>query len=202
MKKLIFLWVILIVTPLTVVSQNLDNIGFISPFNDGLSAIQKEGKWAFINTEGELVIDYRDDLVLTAFGDENYPLFNSERCLIVKKDEGLSYFGYIDKIGETVIKPQYLNATNFKNGLAIILKLHKNSLGENDVLGKNMVNYSYSELAINPNAETVHYLTEKPTHITLSKDYNKGLPIIKSKFISDRLIAIKNEDNTWSIKKL
>jgi len=99
MKKLIILWVILIVTPLTIRSQNLGDIDFISPFNDGLSAIEKEGQWAFINREGELIIDYRDDLVLTDFGDESYPVFNSERCLIVKKDEGISYFGYIDKLG-------------------------------------------------------------------------------------------------------
>ncbi len=105
-------------------------------------------------------------------------------------------------MGEAIIKPQYLNATNFKNGLAIILKLHKISLGQNDVLGKNMVDYSYSELAINPNGETVHYFSEKPTHVTLSKDFLKGPPEIKTVFISDGLIAIKNEDKTWSIKKI
>ncbi len=202
MKKLIILWVLLVVTPLTIRSQNLGDIDFISPFNDGLSAIQKEGKWAFINKEGELVIDYRDDLVLTAFGDESYPVFNSERCLIVKQEDGISYFGYIDKMGEAIIKPQYLNATNFKNGLAIILKLHKISLGQNDILGKNMVDYSYSELAINPNGETVHYFSEKPTHVTLSKDFLKGPPEIRTVFISDGLIATKNEDKTWSIKKV
>ena len=202
MKKLIILWVILIVNPLTVGAQNLGDVDFISPFNNGLSAIEKEGKWAFINGEGELVIDYRDDLVLTDFGDESYPVFDSERCLIVKKDDGISYFGYIDKTGKTTIKPQYLNATNFKSGLAIILKLHKISLGQNDILGKNMIDYSYSELAINPNGETIHYLSEKPTHVTLSKDFLKGPPEIRTVFISNHLIAIKNDDKTWSIKKV
>jgi hypothetical protein len=202
MKKLIILWAILIVTPLTIRSQNLGDIDFISPFNDGLSAIEKEGKWGFINRDGELVIDYRDDLVLTVFGDKSYPVFNSERCLIIKKEDGISYFGFINKLGKTPIKPQYLNATNFENGIAIILKLHKISLGQNDILGKNMVDYSYSELAINPNGETVHYFSEKPTHVTLSKDFLKGPPEIRTVFISDGLIAIKNEDKTWSIKKI
>jgi hypothetical protein len=202
MKKSLILWAILIATPLTIRSQDLGDIDFISPFNDGLSAIEKEGKWAFINREGELVIDYRDDLVLTYFGEKSYPVFNSERCLIVKKDDGISYFGFIDKLGGTRIKPQYLNATNFENGLAIILKLHKISLGQNDVLGKKMVDYSYSELAISPNGETVYYLSEKPTHVTLSKDFLKGPPQFRTLFISDGLIAIKNEDKTWSIKKL
>ena len=202
MKKLMILWVIFNVTFISISAQNLKDIDYISPFNDGLSAIHKDGNWAFINSEGELVIDYRDDLVLTTFGDESYPIFNSERCLVVKEDEGISYFGYIDKLGKTVIKPQYLNATNFKNGIAIILKLHKISLGQNELLGKNMVDYSSTELAINTTNETVHYLSDKPTHVTLSKDFLKGPPEIRTKFISEGLIATKNKDKTWCIKKV
>ncbi|WP_296381540.1 WG repeat-containing protein [Winogradskyella sp.] len=202
MKKLIFFLATLLVIPLSITAQNLEEIDFISPFNNGLSAIQKDGKWAFINTEGEMIIDYRSDLVVTSFGENDYPIFNSDRCLIVNKEDDISYYGYIDKTGKTILKPQYLNATNFENGLAIILKLHKNRLGQNDVLDKSMIDYSYSELAINTNGDTIHYLSEKPTHITLSKDYAKSPPKIKTKFISEELIATKNKNNKWSIKKI
>ena len=202
MKKFIILWVFISLNSIAASSQNLGHLDFISPFHDGLSAIQKDGKWGFINTEGELVIDYRADLVLTTFGDDHYPVFNSGRCLIVNKDKGISYYGYIDKTGKTSIEPQFLNATNFNSGLAIILKLHKNGLGKNDLLDKNMVDYSYTELAINVNAETVHYLSEKPTHITLSKKFLKAPPEIKAQFISEGVIATKNDDDTWSIKKV
>jgi hypothetical protein len=202
MKKLLFTLITLVLIPLAITSQDLNNIEFISPFNDGLSAIKKDNKWAFINKDGEQVIDYRDDIVITIFGDDSYPIFNSGRCLIMKKKEGVSYFGYIDKTGTTIIKPQYLNATNFNNGLAIILELHKNILGSNDLLDKNMVNYSYTESMINANGDIVNYISEKPTHITLSKDTIRNPPEIKSKFISERLIAIKSDNNHWLIKKI
>ncbi|WP_299113938.1 WG repeat-containing protein [uncultured Winogradskyella sp.] len=202
MKKLIVFLVFLTVIPMITTSQELDDIDFISPFNDGLSAIQKGGKWAFINENGDMVIDYRDDLVLTVFNDNSYPIFNSGRCIIVKIEEGISYFGYIDKSGKTIIEPQYLNATNFNNGLAIILELHKNILGRNDILDKKIVDYSYTESAINIDGEIIHYLSDKPTHITLSKDYMRKPPKIKTKFISEKLVATQNKDNSWSIKKV
>ena len=202
MTKLTILLILFMVKSLTINPQELEHIDFISPFNDGLSAVKKDNAWAFINTEGEMAIDYRDDLVLTVFDDVSYPIFNSGLCLITKMEEGISYFGYIDKKGENVIKPQYLNATNFDNGLAIVLELHKNVLGINDILGKIMIDYSYTESAINPKGEIVYYLSEGPQHITLSKDYVPRPPRIKTKFISEGLIAILNDDSSWSIKKV
>lgn len=202
MKKLKLLITALMFIPLTVVTQELQDIDFISPFNDGLSAIQKNDKWAFINKEGEIVIDFRDDVVLSTLENDSYPIFNSGRCLIVQKEDGISYFGYIDKTGKSVIKPKYLNATNFNNGIAVILELHKNIVGQNDALDKTLVRYTYTESSINVNAETVHYLSEEPTHVTLSKDFLKEPPQIKSKFITENLIAVQTKDHNWSIKKV
>ncbi|MEO1033549.1 MAG: WG repeat-containing protein [Bacteroidota bacterium] len=202
MKRLVTLFTVFVTVPLFTIGQSLKDIDYISPFNDSLSAIQKDSKWAFIDTSGELVIDFRDDLVLTTIGDQKYPVFNSGRCLIVKKKDGISYFGYIDNKGRTVLEPQYLNATNFDNGMAIVLRLHKTNLGKNDILDKNMIDYSYTTIAIDPQGDTVHYLSDKPKHITLSRDYVGIPPQIKVKFISEALIAIKSEDHTWIIKKI
>jgi hypothetical protein len=202
MKKLIVVLVVFMMLPLTVISQDVKNIDFISPFYDGLAAIEKNGEWAFIDETGGVVIDFRTDLVLNDFGDKSYPIFNSGRCLIVKKEEGISYFGFIDKAGNTIIEPQFLNATNFNNGMAIVLQLHKNVLGNNDVLDKQMIEYCYTKNVINVNGEAVMYLSEKPTHVTLSKDYIRVPPKIDAKFISDKLIAVKNDNNSWSIRKL
>ncbi len=202
MKKLVLLFALFIVMPLFSQEQGIKDIDFISPFNDGLSAVQKGDSWAFIDVSGEMVIDFRKDLVLTTIGDQQYPVFNSGRCLIMTKKDGISYFGYIDKTGKTVMKPQFLNATNFNNGLAIVLKLHKTILGKNDILDKNMIDYSYTTISINPEGNTIHYLSEKPQHITLSKDYVGKPPQIRVKFISENLIAIKTENNTWIIKKI
>ncbi|WP_461598059.1 WG repeat-containing protein [Winogradskyella sp.] len=199
MKKLIVLLVTVLMLPLTLMSQNLKNIDFISPFYDGLAAIEKNGEWAFINESGDIIIDYRTDLVTRSFGDKGYPIFNSGRCLIVKKKQGISYFGFIDKKGKTVIEPQFLNATDFNNGMAIVLQLHENILGENDVLDKKVVEYSYTKNVINSSGEAIMYLSEKPNHVTLSKEYLRVPPKIGAKFISQKLIAIKNDSNKWTI---
>lgn len=202
MKKLIVVLVVFMMLPLTVISQDVKNIDFISPFYDGLAAIEKSGEWAFIDETGNIVVDYRSDLVLNSFGDKSYPVFNSGRCLIVKKEEGISYFGFIDKAGNTVIEPQFLNATSFNNGMAIVLQLHKNVIGNNDVLDKQMIDYCYTKNVININGEAIMYLSEKPTHVTLSKDYVGVPPKIGAKFISEKLIAIKHDDNKWIIRKV
>ena len=202
MKKLVILFALFFTASHITSGQSISDIDYISPFNDGLSAIKKGNSWGFIDASGDLVIDFRKDLVLTSVGDESYPIFNSGRCLIMKKKDGISYFGYINKMGKTILKPQYLNATNFDNGLAIVLKLHKTILGKNDILDKNMIDYSYTTIAINPDGDTIHYLSDKPQHITLSKDFVGHPPKIMVRFISENLIAIKTKDNTWIIKKL
>lgn len=202
MKKLIVVLVVFMMLPLTVISQDVKNIDFISPFYDGLAAIEKSGEWAFIDETGNIVVDYRSDLVLNTFGDKSYPVFNSGRCLIMKREEGISYFGFIDKAGNTIIEPQFLNATSFNNGMAIVLQLHKNVIGNNDVLDKQMIDYCYTKNVININGEAIMYLSEKPTHVTLSKDYVGVPPKIGAKFISEKLIAIKHNDNKWIIRKV
>lgn len=202
MKRLIAIYSILFCLPLFIFSQNVTNVDYISPFHDGHAAVKKGDSWGFINMDGVLVVDYRTDLVLKSMDGKAYPIFNSGRALIMKKVEGISYFGFIDTAGNEVLKPQFLNATHFNDGLAIILKLYRDVLGRNDVLDKSMIAYSYMELAINPEGETIHYLSEKPTHITLSRDFMKGSPQIKSKFLSKSLIATKNENDKWVIKKV
>ncbi|MBO3115960.1 WG repeat-containing protein [Winogradskyella sp. DF17] len=202
MKRLIAIYLILIGLPLFIFSQDVSNVDFISPFHEGVAAIKKGDTWGFINTEGDLIIDFRNDLVIEYSEDIDYPYFNSGRCLIKEQKDGITYFGYIDSSGHEVLEPQFLNATAFNDGLAIILKLYKNILGRNDVLDKAMINYDYMELAIDPDGEIVHYISEKPVHITLSKFFMKGPPPIRSKFLSKSLIAIRDDNNKWRIKKV
>jgi hypothetical protein len=202
MRHLILFFTAIFIFPLLINSQSLSGIDYISPFHEGLAAIKKGNEWGFITTNGELVIDYRSDVVVSSVDDMAYPVFNSERCLIVEEKKGISYFGYMDTSGKTVIEPQFLNATNFNNGLAIILKLYKDVIGQNDVLDKRMIDYNYMELTINPNGDIVHYLSKKPTHITLSKNFLPRPPEIRSKFLNKQIIAIKDKNNTYSIKKI
>ena len=193
--------IVLLLLPLIGVTQTLENIDYISPFHNEVAAVKKGTEWAFINKEGETVIDFRNDLVLTKTDNENYPIFNSERSLIANKKNGITYFGYIDKSGKTVIEPQFLNATNFKNDVAVVLNLVKKQLGGNELM-KNVVSYHYFEVVIEKDGKINQYLTEDPIHITLTKEKMKNTPVITSKLISNNLVAVKANNNKWILKKI
>ena len=193
--------IVLLLLPLIGVTQTLENIDYISPFHNEVAAVKKGTEWAFINKEGETVIDFRNDLVLTKTDNENYPIFNSERSLIANKKNGITYFGYIDKSGKTVIEPQFLNATNFKNDVAVVLNLVKKQLGGNELM-KNVVSYHYFEVVIEKDGKLNQYLTEDPIHITLTKEKMKNTPVITSKLISNNLVAVKANNNKWILKKI
>lgn len=201
MKKVIILLVVLFLIPVFVGAQSIENLDFISPFNDGLSAIKKDNQWAFINQEGAIVINFRNDLVPTKFNDGNYPVFVNNRCLTMKEINGISYFGYIDTSGKTIIDTQFLNAQNFQKNEAIVLKLTEEFIGKNDVLGKNIVQYKYYEVTIDTDGNINQYLTPKGFNTVLDKKYLKTPPEITSRKISDNLYAIYGENKHWTIIK-
>ena len=202
MKKAAILLIAVMLIPLFGFTQTIENVDYISPFNDGVAALKKGNEWAFINKQGTIVIDFRNDLVITKTENTSYPIFKNSRCLIVNKKEGISYFGFIDKKGKTVIEPQFLNAIDFNNNVAIVLELVKEEVGNNDILGKAQVSYDYFEVVINAQGEILYYLTQEPKHITLSKEFIRQPPKITSKLISDKVFAIWSKDKKWEIKKL
>ncbi|SDS58143.1 WG containing repeat-containing protein [Polaribacter sp. KT25b] len=197
MKKAIILFFLI---PFLGFSQITDKLDYVSPFNEGYSAVKKGNQWAFINQKGNIVIDFRDDLVLTETNKEKYPIFVNERCLISEKKDGISYFGFIDTSGKTVVEPLYLNAANFNEEFAIVIHVYKNLLGK-DVLNKQVVSYEITEILINKSGEVKFSLTE-PKGIILSKEYIKNPPKINSKFLTKNLIAVLGKDNKWELKKL
>tara|TARA_R110001583_G_scaffold118602_3_gene270038 strand:+ start:3394 stop:4014 length:621 start_codon:yes stop_codon:yes gene_type:complete len=202
MKKSILLYVVIVLLPFICFSQTLEGIDYISPFNEGLAAIKKGDKWAFINTEGTVVINFRDDLVKSNFDEGSYPVFKNSRCLIWEEKEGIKYYGYINTLGKSIIKPQFLNAANFNNEIAMAIKLAKDTIGHNDILDKPIVNYNYFEVIIDTKGEITHYLTQKPKHITLSKRFIKQSPKFTTKLLSDNLFAIWTKEKKWEIKKV
>lgn len=201
MKKTVLFLVGIFLIPLLGLSQVDDGYDYISPFNEGVAAVKKASQWAFINEEGVIVIPFRNDIVASKINNSYYPFFNSGLCLITTKKDGVNYFGYIDKTGKTIIEPEFLNAIPFKNNVAIVLHLAKEDLGTNDLLGKNLIGYNYTEVVISNEGEILHHLT-KPRRITLSKKHIKTPPVITSKFISDHLIATLNNAKKWEISKL
>ena len=145
MKKFL---ITLLLIPFLGIGQTLEDLEYTSPFVDDVAAIKKGNEWAFINKNGEIVINFRSDLVSSKIDGENYPLFYNDRCLIAHRKEGVMYYGYINKRGETVIIPQFLNATNFENDKALALAVHKETIGYNDIFNKDVVSYHYFEVVI------------------------------------------------------
>ncbi len=77
------------------------------PFADGWAAVKKDGKWGFIDTNGEVMIDYQFEDALS-FG---------QHLAAVKRD-GL--WGYVSLRGKVVIEPVFLEARSFSNGSAAV----------------------------------------------------------------------------------
>lgn len=199
MKKAVILLLVIAISPFFGYAQSIENVDYISPYHNGLAAIKKDGQWAFINNTGDVVVNYRTDLVLTKSNDGSYPVFNDDRCLIEEKKNGISYFGYIDATGKTIIEPQFLNASNFNNGNALALELIREDVAKNIALDKNIVYYKYFEVIINSNGEVMHYLNPSGVNVVLDRDFLKKPPKITSKRISDNLYAVRNKNKKWTI---
>jgi hypothetical protein len=180
-------------------AQNLENVDFVSPIHENRIAVNKGNQWAFMDSDGDIVINYRTDLVLTNTENGHYPLFINGRCLIMKKKDDISYFGYIDTDGKTIIEPQFLNATNFQNDMAIVLLLKRTDINRNTALKKPVVTYDYFPVIIDLSGNVIMYMSTEPTHVILSSNYLRKLPVIEAKFISKTLIAVMNSQKKWSV---
>lgn len=210
MKNIISLLVCALIFSTALMAQELKDLEYVSPFHEGLAAVKKGGMWAFIDMDGKVIIDYRDDLVL---GNESqmaccatdksmaYPFFENDRSLIKEMKDGIAYYGYINSKGETVIKPDFINVTHFHSNRAIVLKVFKETLGRNELLGKNVVSYSYNEEVINSDGETVAFL-RGPFNLIYDKKNLKTPPKIQSRFLGPNLVSTKSEDNTWKIQTI
>lgn len=196
MKNLLILITCLIIQPFTF-AQILTNLDEVSQFNDALVAVRKVNQWGFINKKGVLIIDFRNDLVLEK-ENNSQPKFENGRCLIRKIVDDIYLYGYIDNSGKEVITPKYLNATNFKDGYAIIIEISKETIGFNEVLKKDLTTSKLEEFVIDVNGEKVKYL-ENPRNYIPSKVSLNNPPKLHSKFIAPHLIAVIKKDKKWDI---
>ncbi|WP_417868016.1 WG repeat-containing protein [Xanthomarina gelatinilytica] len=199
MKKLL---ITLVLIPFLGIAQTIENIDYISPFNNDVAAIKKGNEWGFIDRDGQLTVDFRNDLVLTKTENAAYPIFSNGKCLIAHQKNGVLYYGYIDKSGKTVITPQFLNANNFQYGKALVLKVEKETIGYNDIFKKDVVSYHYFELVIDEEGKTTDHLTKLAIHVSPKNKDNKNPPAITSKLISENLVAIKGSNKKWRVKKI
>jgi hypothetical protein len=82
------------------------------PFSsEGFAAVKSNGKWGYIDNQGNIVIDFIFDDALS-FG---------QHLAAVKVGD---YWGYINRKGNIVIEPIFLEAKSFSNGSAPVLTSH------------------------------------------------------------------------------
>ncbi|MCA0932185.1 WG repeat-containing protein [Lutimonas saemankumensis] len=199
MKNLIFflLGVIVSISVNAQIMMNLEEVGLLS---EGLLAVKKNGQWAFVDHKGAIVIDFRDDLVEVenVLNKKKYPVFHEGRCLIRREKEGLIYYGYIDPAGIIVIEPQYVNATPFKGGFAVVMNYIKEVVGKNKLLGKDVVSYRIEEFVIDADGKTMTPMLNSRNYVP-DKMKSKKAPDFTSKLLGDRMIGVYTEDNNWEL---
>ncbi len=186
-------------------AQVISDLDWISPMHEGLAAVKKGDMWGFIDKDGVINVDLRADLVAwksasdpdSGDSDMTYPAFVEGRCLIEETIDGIRYFGFIDPQGKTVVEPGYINATNFRNGYAIVTQYSKEVLGKNELLGKDVVNYIVEEYIIDMDGKVVATLGNARTYVP--KKAKGSSPDMYAYFLGDRLVAVKGENGKWSV---
>lgn len=185
-------------------AQILINVDEVYPFQEDLAAVKKDNQWGFINKKGELIIDFRSDLVVSAVKQNNtekvhsFPIFKNNRCLIKKLIDEIYYYGYIDKTGTIIIEPQFLNATNFENEYALIIAPSVDVIGFNKLLNKDIISSNIEEFVINTTGEKVLYL-ENPFKYDILKRKSTVPPVFHSKFIASGIVAVQKHDMKWDV---
>lgn len=200
MRRTIIFWLAMSCIPIFGFSQTTQEFDFVSPFHEEVAAVKKGDQWGFINRSGDMIIDFRKDLVITKTSKGEYPIFMNEMCLIFKKEKDIKYFGYINNLGKTVIEPVYLNATNFEFDYALALKLRKEIAGHNHLLNKDVVYYTYEEVIIDKKGDVLEKLTEAK-NVVLMKKMLPEPPGFTSKILSNHLATVKDSNGKWTIKR-
>lgn len=204
MKTLIFIIAALFFSGISAqLPKNLDNV---TPFHEGLAAIQKGNQWAFIDDLGNVIIDFRSDLywnenAKASYGDVrsvHYPEFSDGRCIVQKMIDEIPVFGFIDTTGKLVIEHQFLNVRPFENGFTTGIIFEKILRGQNE-FKLDIYEYKFLEVLMDVNGNIIEFLNRRH-NIQMTKRRYK-MPAIQSKVLNDKLIAVKIDEN-WQIKKL
>lgn len=205
MRKKILL-TLLAIFPLIAVSQ-IAHLDEIAPFSEGLAAVRKGDQWGFIDKEGKLVIDFRNDLVWNATADTSdygikgvrLPSFKDGRCLVKKIIEEIPVYGFIDTTGKLVIEHQFLNISPFSDGYTTGIMYEKVFQGKNEIK-LDVYKYKFHEVVMDTSGKIHEYLVQ-PENIQMRKSRYE-LPWLRTKLLSKNLIAIRGNDNRLEIRKL
>ncbi len=218
MKQLRLLLVLLLGLPCTGWSQSVRELNVasvkdldqVTEFHEGLAAVRKGNTWGFIDASGTLVIDFRDDLVWNKTPDPNttgvngmaYPRFSAGRCPFraFREEEGdIPFYGFIDGKGNTVIEPEFLNVSEFRDGLALGIYFKKTFRGKNN-FQLNIYDYAFTEVVLNPAGEMIWPLAERMNILMQARRYET--PALLSHIVGSNLLAVETTPGKWEVRKI
>lgn len=208
MKKNIFTAFVMLILFNPVSSQTIKNIDEIAPFSEGLAAVRQGDQWGFINEEGTMVINFRNDIYWNRNADTSkndisgvrFPMFNEGRCLITKTvEEGVPVYGFIDVHGKIVLEPQLLNVYPFKDGYTTAVLFEKVMKGRNE-FNLNIYEFKFHDVLLDTSGNILEFFNKRDNIQMTKKRY--GMPAIGARRLSDGLVAIYTKDQGWEVRKL
>jgi hypothetical protein len=216
MKSALLIFAVLLAIPFTGNTQSIktlnkplmEGLDEVTPFHEGLAAVRKGTQWGFIDLDGNLVIDFRSDLVWKEDADPDaygvngiaYPRFRDGRCMFqAKGDDEIPVYGFIDKEGSIAIEPEYLNLSEFKDGYAVGIFVKKTFRGKNK-FQLNIFDYSFMEAVLNPEGEIVWPVGERQNILMQKRRYE--LPSLKARTTGNGLLVVETEPGKWEIRHM
>lgn len=158
----------------------------IRNFSEGLVAMEKGGKWGYLNKAGEVVIDYTYDSAKDFKGG-----------VAVASLDGIGA-GLIDKTGRTTVQFKYADISDFEDGYAVAKDLRSGKYGVIDSNGRNYGGFIWDEaLWFSEGLAAVATATGKPGEFKWGFIDESGEVVIKPKY--DLAAADMGGDSTGGI---
>lgn len=158
-------------------------------FREGLAFVVRPGEApCAINQKGELKFTLREA--------ESVNVYREDRALYTVRERGKLRYGYVDKKGESVIKPVFSEAMSFSQGKAAVQDA-KGKWGFINKSGEPVIECLYDE--VTPFTEqNVALAREKKLWGVINKKGEYTIDPQFSMMISDgKWFQIKNETNLW-----
>lgn len=149
-------------------------------FKEGLAAVKCDGKWGYVDTSGTVLIEphfrlaasFSENLAqVWLFDRDGYQLIDKNGSLIGGEQSEFEFvgescngifpaarwglWGYIDRDGKRVIKPQFSFASGFYEGMAAVRQGDKDEWGYIDESGHYVINPRYSQAFLFHNGRAV-----------------------------------------------
>ncbi len=90
----------------------------VAPFSEGLAPVMTEGSWAYIDRRGRVVLTVEYQAAGSKSHIEEAGPFSEGFAYVTTRGGRGGGTGFIDKTGKLAIKPQFMGAGSFSEGLA------------------------------------------------------------------------------------